>query len=248
MALALIIILLVVLYTNIEFSIQTASYPQYAPSDAWCNSLLWMKDNTPEPMGDPDVYYHETHLYFLFPIEKRVYPETAYGVLACHDYGYWISRIAHRMPNANPSQATEPTPLVARFFTSQDEESARRIAEELGTAYVIIDYATAISKVSAIVIWAGGEPSDYSDVYYLPQGKGLMPIRLYYPDYYRSLSTRLYNFDGKAVTPGSVAVISYEEKGGRKYIISNRRFDTYEEAEAYLTAMADEEITWAVAL
>ena len=60
-----------------------------------------------------------------------------------------------------------------------------------------------------------------------------------YPEYYRSLSVRLYNFDGEAVTPESTLVISYQERVSDdgeifKEITSEKEFDSYEEAKAYL--------------
>ena len=60
-----------------------------------------------------------------------------------------------------------------------------------------------------------------------------------YPEYYRSLSTRLYNFDGQAVTPESTLVISYQERVSQegipyKEISSEKEFKSYEEAEDYL--------------
>lgn len=65
---------------------------------------------------------------------------------------------------------------------------------------------------------------------------------LYYPEYYRSITARLYCFDGKAITPvNSTAVISYREKVGKdnkpyKEVISAVRFPSYEAAQAYVTS------------
>jgi len=57
------------------------------------------------------------------------------------------------------------------------------------------------------------------------------------------MAIRLYNFDGKAVTPAtnSSIVISYEEKvtsDGQKYkaITSGQAFATYQDAQAYLAS------------
>ncbi|TRZ94573.1 MAG: hypothetical protein D4R82_03340, partial [Dehalococcoidia bacterium] len=68
-------------------------------------------------------------------------------------------------------------------------------------------------------------------------------VRLYffYPEYYRSLAVRLYNFDGSQVTPQSSNVISYEERTGPegepyKVITEAKSFPTYEEAEAYISS------------
>ncbi len=267
MALAVLIVFLVVFAPIVLFpnpkiapAIATASQARFAPSDAWYSSLSWMKENTPEPLGDPDLYYQleTSHNYrsldwlkknvsnpsgdpdFYYQLaERHKYPESAYGVMAWWDYGYWITRIAHRIPNANPSQDTRAVTSVASFFTAQDERSASEITQELGSSYIVIDHETAISKFWAIVLWAGKEQAEFFDIHYLPQENELVPYLLYYPEYYRSLSSRLYNFDGKAVTPESTVVISYQEElrqGGilLKVIASAEQFDSYEEAEAYL--------------
>lgn len=90
----------------------------------------------------------------------------------------------------------------------------------------------------------------------------MVPILLYYPEYYRSLVIRLYNFNGEAVTletsvtydhdaelheqirsatPNTTIVISYEDRvslEGRpyKFIDSVEYFGNYQEAEAYRIA------------
>jgi len=215
-----------------------------------------MKENTPDPFGDPDFYYQS---YQPPPPEEGYnYPESAYGVTAWWDYGYWITRMAHRMPTANPGQ--EPRRLIntANLLLSQDEDSAQEIINELDSSYIILDDQTAIvlltqnmimGKFGAVAIWAGGGYEEFFDVYYLPYEGTLIPRMLYYPEYYRSLSSRLYNFDGKAVTPEITIVISYEVKTDQKgnlykVITSAEQFDSYQEAEAYLLAQesADYEI------
>ncbi|MFC1904605.1 oligosaccharyl transferase, archaeosortase A system-associated [Chloroflexota bacterium] len=221
-------------------AINTANLARFAPSDAWCSSLSWLKENTPDPFGDPDFYYkhHEPPP----PEENYQHPESAYGVMAWWDYGYWITRIGHRIPNANPSQNPESINKVASFFTSQDESSAQDIVKELGSSYVIVDADTVLGKFYAIAAWAGRNQSDYLDIYYLLQENKLTPFRLFHPEYYQSLSTRLYNFDGKAVTPQRTLVISYEEKVDRptgqayKQITSDKAFPSYEMAIAYISS------------
>ncbi|GAF71258.1 unnamed protein product, partial [marine sediment metagenome] len=95
-------------------------------------------------------------------------------------------------------------------------------------------------KFHAVAKWAGSSPEEFFDVYYLSQEGKLMPIQLYYPEYYRSLSTRLYNFDGKAVTPDTSVVISYQERLDSKgevvkEITSAESFPSYEAAEAFIS-------------
>ena len=232
-----IVIFFLVLFPNISPAVNTAKQARFAPTDAWMSSLSWLEENTPEPFSDPDAYYK---LYEQpQPDESYNHPESAYGVLAWWDYGYWITRIAHRLPNANPSQAPAPITKVASFLLSQDEDSAVEVRKELDASYVIIDYQTATGKFWAVVTWLGREPSEFIDIYHKIQGNKGIPVIYFHPEYYRSLSVRLYNFDGKAVTPENTTVISYQEKVSQegiryKQIISEEKFDSYEKAEDYV--------------
>ena len=194
--------------------------------------MLWLNDNSPEPFGDPDFYYE---LYP--PRDEFEYPETAYGVMSWWDYGYFIMQIAHRIPNANPTQARARE--AGQFFTAQNESAANEIAEEFGVKYVVIDNAMPTTKFYAMVQWAGGNLSNFYDYYYQQTQDDGQWGMLYHPAYYNSTVVRLYNFDGKAVTPTESIVISYEEKtasGGGTYkeITNGWSFPTYEEAEAYV--------------
>jgi len=99
----------------------------------------------------------------------------------------------------------------------------------------------ATGKFWAIITWSGREATEFFDTYYLPKEGKLVPVRLFYPEYYRSLAIRLYNFDGKAVTPESSVVISYEEKvnpSGELYkvVTDAQPFSNYEEAVSYISS------------
>lgn len=220
----------------IGYTRPVAEMDNYVMNEGWYSSLLWLKDNnnSPDPfgdLGDPDFYYK----LYKTPFQ---YPESAYGVMSWWDYGYFIMQIAHRIPNSNPGQARAIQ--AGQFFTAQDESSANELADELGTKYVIIDHAMATpSKFYAMAEWAGSNASEFYEIYYLQTEDGAQLIYLYYPAYYNSIAVRLYNFDGKAVTPTQSIVISYEGEvtiGSEKYkiITSGEPFSSYEEAQAYV--------------
>jgi asparagine N-glycosylation enzyme membrane subunit Stt3 len=251
--LAVIVVFFFVFFPNIPKAKAIASQGGYPPANAWEESLLWMKDNTPEPLGDADAYYQ---LYDAPPAgEKFQYPDTAYGVTAWWDFGYFITRTAHRLPNANPSQDPESIMKVADLFLSQNESTAREILAELQSSYLIIDYdvATMILKYNiannqvtqegklwAILDWAKQNPSDLYDIYLVPYDENtLVPKILFYPAYYRSTVVRLYNFDGKAVTEEHPWVIEYDvisDKEGYTYKIVNemKDFSSYQDALNYV--------------
>jgi len=156
MVLGVIFIFFLVFYPNIgplpsgaKPAIDTASNPQFAPSDAWCESLSWLRDNTPEPFGNPDFYYE---LYQPASRgESYDYPQTAYGVTAWWDYGYWITRIGRRIPTSNPGTGDKGE---AYLFTAQNEDSANEVLKgKLGSRYIIADYAMAVRrKISSMYI------------------------------------------------------------------------------------------------
>jgi dolichyl-diphosphooligosaccharide--protein glycosyltransferase len=236
--LGIIVVFFLVLFPNIGAAINTASNPQFAPSDAWCESLSWMRDNTPDPFGNPDFYYD---LYEPPPPgESYDYPQTAYGVTAWWDYGYWITRIGHRIPTSNPGTGHRGESLV---FVAQDEASANTILDGWGSKYVLVDNAIAMpmGKFHALATLSWSSTEKFFDVYYQRQDNMLKPVILFYPEYYRSLVIRLYNFDGSQVIPKSSPVISFEERVARdgqpyKEITSVKSFPSYEEAEAYVVS------------
>jgi len=255
LALGVVVVLFLVFYPNIgpmpkigplptgtKLAIETASRAQFAPSDGWCESLSWLKDNTPDPFGDPDFYYE---LYEPpVPGESYNYPETAYSVTAWWDYGYLISRLGHRIPNAHPGGGY--LDIFPQFFVAQDEASANKLIENWDSKYVIVDYDIAVvtlyaSKFHAVATLSGSSKEEFYELYGYRQDGQLVPVMLFYPEYYRSLIVRLYNFDGREVDPQRTTVISYEDRisgDGKPYklITSVESLPSYEEAEAYVSS------------
>jgi len=195
---------------DIGNAVDTAKQATFAPSDAWYESLTWLETNTPDPFGAPDFYYEPYKP--PEPGKSYQYPQTAYGVTAWWDYGYWITRISHRIPTSSPGTGNMGE---ASIFSAQDEASANKLLDQFGSKYVIIDHdITTVfgGKFHAIATLSGSGPDKFYGVYYQLNGNRLEPVLLFYPEYYRSLVIRLYNFDGKQVSPKSPKVISYQEK------------------------------------
>jgi oligosaccharyl transferase (archaeosortase A-associated) len=235
-----IVLFFAVFFPNIGTVNVLARQPNAIMHEGWYTSLSWLKDNSPEPFGDPDFYYE-----IYSPRREFEYPETAYGVMSWWDYGYFIMQIAHRIPIANPGQVGAVP--AGKFFTAQNESSANNLADELDSKYVVIDFAMAVTKFYAMVQWAeeqtGKSVDEFYEVYYQQTEEGIRGGILYYPAYYNSTVARLYNFDGQAVVPTESIVIFYEEKEagtGEKYkqITNFWSFPTYEEAEAYVASQA----------
>ncbi|HEY49204.1 MAG TPA: oligosaccharyl transferase, archaeosortase A system-associated [Dehalococcoidia bacterium] len=240
-----------VFFPNIVSSIDVAKTVS-KPTQDWHDALVWLRGNSTDPFPDPDFYYE----VYEEPAHAGdySYPDSAYGVMSWWDYGYWITYISHRIPNANPSG--KGSQAAAMFLVTHDTSLANQILNKLGSKYVIIDFETAMHEIDpvegryghygAIVEWTGNDTSAFFETYYLNDGSGqLTPVTLYYPRYYQSMSSRLYIFGGEQWIPdNSTWVISYVEKTDgtgitHKELVEQQRFATYEEAKSYLDTQDD---------
>lgn len=217
----------------------------FVPNEDWLAALKWMRKHTPEPLGDPDAYFD---MYASPPPgEQYPYPEAAYGVMAWWDYGYWITRMARRIPNANPGQ--KGAAEAAEFFTAQDEATANAVLDRMGSRYVVVDDSMPLlewagtgsvkGKISAMARWAGKQPEDFYEVAYKRDRFGkLIPNAVFYPEYYRSMLARLYVFGGRPVEPTEAYVISFRYQTNSrgepfKEVTSYQQFDSYAAAKAF---------------
>ena len=229
---------------------QAVQRPQ--PSNDWHDALTWMREHTPEPLGTPQAYFDS----YAGMSQARPYPfpASAYGVLSWWDSGYWILRIGRRIPNTNPTQANFRR--AARFFLATDEAAARVRLDELATRYVIASSEMPASSPDAagnrtghfwtMTTATGVDARHYVEEFYeRDQGGTLKRRLLYYPDYYRTMLTRLYAYGGQAAQPRDstfVAVYSEETKPSgsqRKILESLEPAASYEDALARVDRLGD---------
>jgi len=234
---------LVLVPMNLSASIQTARVATFAPPNAWQSAMLWLRDNTPEPFGD-DLY--DNYLPLLakdlpkgeigrdfLDIGSKQYlasPTPDYTVSSWWDYGYWITRIGHRVPNANPAQNVDAVKRVADLLLSTGDAYHSQVAS-LKSNYIVLDSSLTLGKFYAIASWSGKDSSDYFGYYrVLDSSRGYKTILLFYPAYYETLVSRLYNFEGKAVFPERTVVIAYKDN----IVLEAREYTDYQKAVKYV--------------
>jgi dolichyl-diphosphooligosaccharide--protein glycosyltransferase len=238
MALGAIVVLMLTVYPNTGplpggdrpfFDVSTRAL--FAPSDAWCDSLKWLREKSPEPFGDAGYYYR------AYSGEHR---QAAYSVLTWWDYGYWVTRIGHRVPVCNPGDQLKG---AEKFFTEQKPEQASALGTNWKAKYMIVDdYMVNWQKgFKAIAYAAGKQQSHYYEIYYRQQNEGLAQALLYYPEYYQTMAVRLYCFEGRKYVPQENAVISWEQQTGTdgrpiKMITGLKTFRSYSEAADFVAA------------
>jgi oligosaccharyl transferase (archaeosortase A-associated) len=203
------VIVLVALFTASSLSLeyQVAGSGGIRMNQDWKESLQWMGTNTPETGVDYSTIYNQATF---------TYPPQAYGVMSWWDYGHMITYIAMRIPNANPFQAGVAGEYgAASFFISETEQEVNHIADHQGTRYVVTDIEMDIQKFWAMATWYNTSlgVSPYQTSILVPEGQGgsYSPITLYEAPYFRTMISRLHNYDGSMVVPGNAYYVEYRD-------------------------------------
>ncbi len=185
--------------------------------DNWVDVLGWMNGHTP----DPGVNYFGSY-------DKATwkYPPESYGVMSWWDYGHWITFLAKRIPNSNPFQDNViGRNSSTRFFLGENEEAATRIAQILGSRFVITDFKMADTKFQGIVQWSNRSRIEgyYTKSFLVPSQKGAggyEQVTLLEQPYYLTMVSRLQHLDGSMTEPGKVYYIEYSDRGQPFPVIS----------------------------
>ncbi|MDD5142273.1 oligosaccharyl transferase, archaeosortase A system-associated [Methanoregula sp.] len=163
----------------------------------WKESAEWLVNNTPDTgVGYLTAYDRETFQY----------PDESYGIMSWWDYGHIITTVGKRIPNANPfQQGVAGSNGSAAYFMSQSEDNANRIADYLGTRYIITDIEMDQGKFWAMATWYNATDAAgpyYENLFVPTKNNGFTLALLNKQPYYQTVISRLHNFDG-SLTPAS---------------------------------------------
>ena len=226
---------------------QTLASVPANPSTAWIDTLYWLRTNTPDPFGDPQVYYASFDSGRSRPGVAP--PRSTYGVLSWWDYGYWVLRLGRRVPIANPTQTGARE--AAGFLLAEDESAAALLADGVGARYVIVNCELQARLSPENMLWTGflddmagalGEPrAKYVRVARKTIAGESQPVLLYEPAYYRTMMSRLYLADHDPPPRQAAAwAVTIEERtqNGSAYweLLSETPFSSREEAAAFVEA------------
>jgi len=237
---AVVVVSAIVFYPNVPAAIEAARR-NYGMPPAWHGAMTWMRDATPEPFGNPEAYTQQ--------IAESIRP--AYAVMNWWDYGYWLMRDAHRVPLANPTQFGAAD--AGAFFTATDPAAAFAKLRAAGARYILTGEELPMRNSAApgrawqrwfpaMAVWAGRPTRQYFEPLYQQNPDGTTsPAMVYYPDYFRSMTMRLYRYGGRAADQESATAVirlAAGRSGGRgvQEIAEIRLFSRYSSAEQYLEA------------
>lgn len=209
----------------------------------WEDAMLWLKSNSPEPFTNTDYYYANYNKESLRP---------QYSVLSWWDYGYWIMYVAHRVPTCNPGSGNRDR--AAAFLTTGDPGGAKNILSLTKSRYIVIDWQTATGKFTAMPSYIESSTSNvrevarledinhYMNIYgisraYQNNNGELNQVTIFYPNYYRSMTARLFNFNGKAVKSPGCPVVIFDDVNGVQVVSKIIDTPSYNEALAYASTL-----------
>ena len=203
-----------------------------APGEDWQKALQWLKTSTPEPYGDPQLWYGRG---------GRL--PGGYGIAVWWDYGYWVEYLAHRIPITNGTQAQAQE--TAELLLETDPQKAAARLARFGARYVVLNDTVLWSPVGqrnssfeAMTSWANRQLTDYVEIVWENRADGPRAVLLYKPEYYRSFGVRLYLEDGKDTTEQEAWLVRTREEGGKRFVVDSRRFGGEKEALAFLRQSA----------
>jgi oligosaccharyl transferase (archaeosortase A-associated) len=208
---AAVILAALFIITSVMANYAMSSNDTGAMNPDWREALGWIANNTP----DPGVNYYE-----IYNPQTFTYPSGSYGVMSWWDYGHLITYIAHRIPNANPFQAGVTGPDgAAAYFMETNESAANTILDHDGTRYVVTDVEMDTGKFWAMATWysltnASATPGSYQLALLMPDPSDpseYQSVELNEPLYYRTMISRLHNFDGSMATPDSAYYVEYSD-------------------------------------
>jgi hypothetical protein len=109
--------------------------------------------------------------------------------------------------------------------------------------YVVIDnrIASPNDKFYALAKLSGKQETDFYELCWQKKDSKYTPLLVFYPDFYRSMIIRLYNFDGKPVGLQSTLVMSFQDQvtsDGQKFkeITGLKSFKNYKEADSFISS------------
>ncbi|PWR69830.1 oligosaccharyl transferase, archaeosortase A system-associated [Methanospirillum lacunae] len=205
-----IIVLIIVAILSILFTMNAIADDKslgiFQLNTDWWEACSWLENNTPDTGLDFYKIYNENSFH---------QPPESYGIMSWWDYGHIILELGDRLPNANPFQfGVDGENGAARFFVTTNESVASGIMDKLHTKYVMTDYEMDTDKFWAMATWdnpeIGAYPYQRSFILPDPDNPNTgQNIPFFVEPYYRTMVSRLHNFDGSMQEPNKVHYIQY---------------------------------------
>jgi len=160
-------------------------------------------------------------LFLDYPFREYYnYTNSSYGIMNVYPYGHLITYTARRIPITNGFLFQYGLIPSEKFFTAQNEKDAKEILNNFNIKHILLDDYS-INAIQYMAARSDKKSNHIKEIKLTDNKKQ----KIYMPGYYKSISTRLYLYDGKEYTPKESYVLINDEI---------RKFNSYKSALNYV--------------
>jgi len=165
--------------------------------------------------SDNNIKNKSCKLFLDYPFYQYYnYTNSTYGIMNVYPYGHLITYIARRISIANGFLFPKGLNPSEKFFTAQNEKDAQEILNNFNVKYILLDDYS----INAIQYMYDRIDSRQYMTSRLDSNNYIKEIKLannkqkiYLPDYYKSVVTRLYLYNGEEYAPKKSYVLINNE-------------------------------------
>lgn len=143
------------------------------------------------------------------------------------------------MPSTDGTQTNAD--MVAAYLTATSPTAAQRVRSRLSARYAILNAEVTLDFFGVIAEWARHYPGQFQRfVFETGPGGVRLPLKIYLPEYYRTMAVRMYNFDARAIVASpEVSIFTTKLVRGDagldfETVVSEHKFPTEEKAREYV--------------
>ena len=148
------------------------------------------------------------------------YLDSAYSIMNVYPYGHLVTYIARRIPITNGFLYIRGLNPSEIFFITQEKNKAEDILNSYNSKYIILDDYS-INAIQFMAARSDNKSNYVREIKFADNKKQ----NIYMPKYYKSISTRLYLYNGKEYMPKESHVLINNEI---------RKFNSYKYALDYI--------------
>jgi len=166
--------------------------------------LLFIKNNSPLT----NISYNQ-----IYDVSSFKYPSGTYSTLGWWEDGHWILALSHQLPVSSPF--LDNIPLVAKFYLSESEKEAKKIADNYHVKYVLTTNDLLLKNLPSMQKWLPQVPTE--DPYYFafyPQdsknNKMLSPMLGMKSSFFNTTLVKLQVNDGSYTQTNGSVLVEYQ--------------------------------------
>ncbi|MCA1916839.1 oligosaccharyl transferase, archaeosortase A system-associated [Methanospirillum hungatei] len=168
----------------------------------WIDPLLWLKDQNSSGLD----------YYSIYSKSDFTYPENASTIISSWEYGHWILALSHKIIVTSPFEDNMGS--VAKYFLSESDEEAEKIAGKFHGQYIITTNKLLFNDIPTLFKWISLDLTidPYYFIFYsVPNQKSqiLSPMIGLKSAFFNTTLVKLHVNDGSFIPANTSVLVSY---------------------------------------